>query len=258
MFSSAEHQLLYRVANAPILQFPYPHIYVTDVFPAEFYRRLRESLPPRDKLKSLKDMGRVNEHYPDTRWALPLTPDDVESLPPPYRDFWYETAGWLLGGRFAQLVLSKFGAFIEQRFPDAHSREFRAEALVVQDETNYELKPHTDAPHKVLSFLFYLPESDALRHLGTSIYLPKDPSFTCPGGPYYESAGFDRLMTMPYVPNALFAFLKTPQSFHGVERVSEQNVRRDLLLVDIKTKVAPPPAQQPAPPGAPPSVKFSF
>ena len=35
--SDAELQLFYKVANAQILGFPYPHIYIPDIFPADFY-----------------------------------------------------------------------------------------------------------------------------------------------------------------------------------------------------------------------------
>jgi hypothetical protein len=47
------------------------------------------------------------------------------------------------------------------------------------------------------------------------------------------------MLTMPYVPNALFAFMKTPNSFHGVEPIQEPQVQRDLLLYDIRAETAP-------------------
>ncbi len=254
MFSSAEHQVAYRVANAPILYYPYPHIYVRDVFPKTFYENIRQHLPPRTALKSLKELGRVNDKYLDTRYVLPLTPAEVGQLEEPCRSFWDETASWLLGGRLGHVIMTKFADFVKQRFADTDTRNFDVEALLVQDQTNYVLQPHTDAPHKVLSFLFYLPADDSKSHLGTSIYVPKDPAFVCAGGPYWEPGGFERVSTMPYLPNTLFAFLKTPQSFHGVERVEDPGVRRDLLLLDIKTDVtSPAPPQQ-----AKPAVQFSF
>jgi hypothetical protein len=38
--SDAELQLFYKVANAQILGFPYPHIYIPDIFPPDFYNAL--------------------------------------------------------------------------------------------------------------------------------------------------------------------------------------------------------------------------
>jgi hypothetical protein len=81
--------------------------------------------------------------------------------------------------------------------------------------------------------LFYLPKDESQSHLGTSIYLPKDPKFTCEGGPHYSFENFTRVVTMPFKPNALFAFVKTNNSFHGVEPVLDPDTKRWLLLYDV-------------------------
>jgi hypothetical protein len=255
MFSSAEHQLLYKVANAQVFNYPYPHIYINDVFPADFYQGLRQHLPRREALKSLVSTGRVGKDYSEARWVFPVTLEGVETLSAPYRNFWHTLGTWMLSGRFTRLALSKFAPYIMEQFEDPQSLEYHHEILVVQDETSYSLGPHTDSPQKVLSFLFYLPPDDSQQHLGTSMYVPRDPSFKCPGGPHYGFDRFERVMTMPYVPNALFGFLKTDHSFHGVEAIKEQNVKRDLMLFDIRAT-----ARIPMPPPATPelNVKFSF
>ncbi len=257
MFSSPEMQLVYRVANAPIQMFPYPHILVQDVFPEDFYGELRRHLPPRTAYKSLKAMGRVGRDYPDTRAVLPLTPHEVAALSEPYRSFWETTASWLLGVGcpFGSIVLQKFAPLLTQRFADPSAVEFHHEVLVVQDRTDYSLGPHTDSPSKVISMLLYLPADASMPHLGTSMYVPKDPSFTCPGGPHYEFDGFNRVLTAPYVPNTLFAFLKTPNAFHGVEPIAEPNVERALLLYDIAVKAVP---AAPPEPEIKPRTQFSF
>ena len=69
------------------------------------------------------------------------------------------------------------------------------------------------------------------------------------------------MMTMPFLPNTLFAFMKTHNSFHGVEPIQEIGVRRDLLLYDIKVANAPGSGQQQAVTtgqAASPAAKFSF
>jgi hypothetical protein len=38
---------------------------------------------------------------------------------------------------------------------------------------------------------------------------------------------------MEYRPNTLFAFFKTDRAFHGVDRISDANVVRDLLLYNL-------------------------
>ncbi len=81
--------------------------------------------------------------------------------------------------------------------------------------------------------LFYLPAGASDPGLGTSLYRPKDPDFTCPGGPHHPVDRFERLRTVAYRPNTLFAFPKTHNCFHGVEPVPEGAVR-DLLFYDIR------------------------
>jgi len=261
MFSGANLHVLYQIANAPIKPFPYPHIHVQNVFPPDFYRELRAHLPPAQAYQNLKALNRVSAGYPDTRLVMVVTPENIQALPEPSRSFWSTTAQWLLGGAFGQVMASKFAEFLAQRFGDLGQTRFHDEALLVQDYTTYSLGPHTDSPAKVLSFLFYLPPDDSLAHLGTSIYVPKDPRFRCPGGPHHRFEMFDRMMTVPFLPNTLFAFLKTDNSFHGVEPIQETGVRRDLLLYDIKVATAPemrPPRPATTEQAASPASKFSF
>jgi len=48
MSSGVDLHLLYKVANAPVASYPFPHFFVQDVFPADFYARLQTMLPDRD------------------------------------------------------------------------------------------------------------------------------------------------------------------------------------------------------------------
>jgi hypothetical protein len=245
-----ELEVLYRIGNAQVREFPYPHIYVPDIFPAGFFAELRSNLPPQETLKTLGELGRVTgTGYPE-RGVMPVTPQSVAALQAGPRGFWERTAQWLLGPRFGSTLISKFAPWLVQRLGDLRSVRFAWEALIVRDRTRYTLGPHTDAPSKALSFLFYLPADDSMAHLGTSIYLPRDPAFRCAGGPHYPFEGFERMYTARYVPNALFAFMKTDNSFHGVEPITDPGVQRDLLLYDVRAEVQPPPQQ--------PGTKFTF
>jgi hypothetical protein len=104
---------------------------------------------------------------------------------------------------------------------------------LVRDFTNYAISPHTDKPSKLISLLFYLPADASMRHLGTSIYAPNDPEFRCDGTAHYRFEDFKRAAAMDYVPNALFAFLRTDQAFHGVPKIGDANIERDVLLYNI-------------------------
>jgi len=222
-----------NIAAAPLHLFPYPYIYVQGVFPPGFYGDIQRHLPPSDLLMPLQQARGVRG-YPQ-RFVLELLPERMAAVPEPYRGFWSALAGWMLGGAFAQRMLDKFSATIDARF-SGQQPEFGDEALLVNDRTHYSLGPHTDAKSKVVSVLFYLPGDGRLEKHGTSLYVPKKPGFTCQGGPHYLFDGFERIATMPFLPNTMFAFVKTDHSFHGVEPIADPGVSRYLLLYDLRVK----------------------
>jgi len=77
-----------------------------------------------------------------------------------------------------------------------------------------------------------LAPDDRARPLGTSIYRPKDPDFSCARRTNYPFEEFIKVGTAPYMPNSLLAFLRSDRSFHGVEPLSVQDTGsgpRDLI-----------------------------
>jgi hypothetical protein len=244
--SSAEEHVLYQIANAPMREYPYAHLYADNVFPEDFYSQLRAHWPSSSSLVSLGDTGRVPKGAYPERFILPFSQDALQKLDEKRRPFWLEFGDWFLSSRFMSAVIDKFERPVRARFGnDIYRNSYSAESLVVRDHTNYSIGPHTDAPHRLLSMLFYCPDDDSRRHLGTSIYLPNDPDFRCAGGPHYPHRRFRKVKTMEYRRNSLFAFIKNDHSFHGVDPIGDQQVERDVLLYDIR--VEQPPSAEPAP-----------
>jgi hypothetical protein len=252
MYSNAELQLTYKFANAPIFQFPFPHFFIEDIFPKDFYDELQRNLPDPSLMLPIGEVRPVRGF--NERFVLELGGKQVQSLPEEKRGFWTDFAAWLNAGRFGHLARWKFQHWIDLRFKDGPPPNFYTEAMLVEDITKYSLGPHTDSPKKVVTMLFYLPKDTSQAHLGTSIYVPKDPSFSCPGGPHYPFERFMRLHTMPFLPNSLFVFLKSNNSFHGVEPVTDPDIRRWLLLFDVYNA---PPSQSPKIEAAPASRTHS-
>ena len=255
MSSSAELHVAYKVANAPVKLFPYPHFYIENIFPADFYQSLQASLPDPSAMLPIADVRPVKGYK--ERFVFELGGAQLATLPESKRVFWDELRKWLIAGRFGQVVLNKFGQYLEQRFGKDQVSLYD-EALLVQDITNYKLGPHTDTPRKVVTLLFYLPKDESQKHLGTSLYVPKDPNFRCPGGPHHKHDQFERIWTNPFLPNALFGFLKTDTSFHGVEPIGDEDCRRWLLLYDIYVHETQRAKAEPTGSAAASKTKFSF
>lgn len=234
------NQLAYKILNAPLLTYPYPHIYVPEVFPPEVYAEIQRQIPHPDAMLPISQARPVKGYK--ERFVQDIS-GPMDELTDEQRAFWRGMSETLRAGAFRNLMVERFRPFLKARFADQAVKLYD-ETLLVEDLTNYALGPHTDTPSKAVTVLFYLPKDLSQAHLGTSIYVPKDGKFRCKGGPHHKHADFERVATMPFVPNAMFAFVKTDNSFHGVEPVTDPDVRRWLLLYDIKARAIE--ADQPA------------
>lgn len=240
MFSDVKLHIIYNIANTQIRTYPFPHIYVREIFPDGFFAELQRNLPDNEGYTVLVDSGRVGKGY--SRARLSLFPSDLDKadLRPAQRDFWQSVFETLGDSEFVSCVFDRFRTQIEQRFvgTDGVRRGLKVwhETFLMRDLDTYSLGPHTDNTSKLVSMLFYLPKDDSAQELGTALYLPKDRSFTSEGGPHLEFEDFDHVRTVPYARNVVTAFPKSATCFHGVEPVTGVNKQRDILFFDLKGK----------------------
>ena len=97
MSFDAESHVLYRIANAPILRYPFPHFYVADVFPADFYRELRARLPELAALQApRRDRHRAEGRYPSASCARSST-RTRSRVAAGEGTFWSELEAWPMG-----------------------------------------------------------------------------------------------------------------------------------------------------------------
>jgi hypothetical protein len=253
MFLDAEVHTAYEFGNSQIRGFPFPHFYLKDIFPTDFYQKIQKNLPATSDLWPIEEKRPVKGYK--ERFVCCFDDESLSSLASEKSIFWREFRDTYLRGAFGSLLMNKFHELIAERFEGRTDLEFYDELLLVHDVKNYHLGPHSDSPRKVITVLFYLPCDKDHESLGTSIYLPKDSSFQCPGGPHYKHEDFIKIKTMAYSPNSAFCFFKTNNSFHGVEKLTEEGYGRWLLLYDIYVK-----NPEPSPPSFEPSspVKFSL
>ena len=210
MTDPVEH-VIYKLRNAPVSRYPFPHFYAENVFPDDFYWNLLKNLPEDEKYSGDSGTGIYNNRRFAVLDALEF--DEFKS------------------NHFASSLLSIFPQDFHTRFPDGKAK-FSTEWRLVRDEKGYQIGPHTDAKWKVLSLLFYLPVDNSYPDAGTSIFVPEDHKFECAGGPHYNKQGFLKAWTAPYKPNSCFGFWKTSNSWHGVDEIGYK-MRRDVLLYNI-------------------------
>lgn len=243
---NSEEHLIYKLMNTPIYDYPYPHFHATSVFDDITYNDILTNIPDDENYMALNETLRTGattsdpskptkklDSYKD-RFIIEMETASLIKLPEHKRDFWIQFSEWFLGEYFLNSLLIKFKPYIEKRLMGYQgNKKVRATGLITRDKTGYSIGPHTDAPRKLLTLLFYLPSNNDLRHLGTSIYKPKGDKFICEGGPHYKFDRFDKVITAPFIPNSLFCFFKTNDSFHGVDLIIDENIERDLLIYNV-------------------------
>lgn len=211
LFYYLEDYVKDALTRIPPYDKPFPWFYAQNVFPREFYDLLQRELAFKDDFHFEKFANRTF----------------ADSLGIPELDF-------MQSADFLRFVLKLFPDAVRARFGSGQ-HQFSREVRLIRDQQHYKIGPHTDAPWKVVSLLFYLPPDDSLREYGTAIYVPRDPTFTCEGGPHYPFEPFEEVWRAPFLPNTCLGFFKTNKSFHGVPPIPVP-VRRDVLLYNIYTK----------------------
>lgn len=222
-----------RLRECEVVLDPYPHYFLDHVFPEEYYQALLRHLPSSNVYENLFEVTTLKLDHFRHRDQRDLVDGWTESLPPKYKEFWDDFNDWFLGPDLAKAVLHSFAEQLRARFGDENSwPEVSVESQLIRHRAGYFLGPHSDLHTKLVVLLVYLPPDESAAHLGTSIYRPKDPNFSCPNSAHYPFEDFVRVATAPYKPNSLLAFVRSDFSFHGLEPLSEQDVttcNRDLI-----------------------------
>lgn len=230
MDESILHHIMYRLANAPIHSYPYPHFFIKEIFPAHYYQEILDHLPDTAYYQSLATSGIVSSGTYKERFILPLKDEALSQLPFDRCVFWNAFIEGLNSSLWIDMLLEHFGHYIKKRFGSHYDKvQFSSVAELLRDKTNYSIGPHTDHPVRVLTILFYLPSNQEQIHFGTSVYRPRNPSFECEGFSHHPFAHFVNVQTAPFYPNSAFGFIKSERSFHGVEPIQEEHIERNLL-----------------------------
>jgi len=234
MFPDLDATLIQRITDAPTERDPFPHCIIDNIFPDEFYHSLLEHWPAANLFGSQATTGRVTSGAYKERMVFEFAPERLARLDDPRREFWRQVLHMLLDFGLNRSILDKFHDDIATRFfPQEIPTEAVGDLCLVSDRIGYALGPHTDAPSRLVSLLFYLPADSRLKHRGTSLYRPIVANFRSDDGRHHPFHLFHRIRTVDFVPNRLLLFPKTDRSFHGVERIEDLGTDRRLLLYNI-------------------------
>lgn len=218
--------LVQRITLTSTKTDPYCHFHTEQIFPEEFYRELIENIPDTSSFSRF-------DAYPQ-RSCFTLQKENLEQLSFTYFLFWHNFMTTIGSLNFANVLLKKFQPQLKERFGEnTPITKMGVDISLIRDQAGYSIGPHTDHPSKILTLIFYLPISHDQNHLGTSIYIPKDRSVKYSGHEHHSFKEFDKISTIPFIPNSVFGFLRSDCSFHGVEPIQTQEKERISLSYTI-------------------------
>lgn len=233
-FSEAQQHLLHRIIHTPAGKWPHQHVFVDNVFPTSFYQQLRQHLPPTEAYTALSLTNKSSDQSYPMRSGFFLDTEHAGRVEPHIAAFWHRVYTEVFSKSFVEAIVHHFSDDINTRNA-AEGVDWPAiihkEMYLIRDTRSEGVKVHTSDRRNLVTLLFYLPEDNRYIAHGTTLYRPKEAAFRCWGGRHYPFAVFEKVTTTSYQPNALFMFVKSNNSFHGVEPIDTENIRRDLMLL---------------------------
>ena len=191
----------------------------------------------RDRYIQINKTGSVSKDYSEERYIFNITPESFEKFDSDQKFFFGQIVTSLMSVNFFESIINKFNNKIDK--VDPNNLDLRIS--LVKDLTKYNLGAHTDTSKKFITFLFYLPEDDSHKHVGTSMFKPKEINNTNLSGEKHFSDKdtkelFDEVKLAQFLPNSVLIFPRTELSYHGVSSINTGAYERNLLLLNYYHK----------------------
>lgn len=226
-----QHQTFYfqkKSEDILIEKYPFEHFELDKIFADDFYMYLKWLMPNAESMKSLRELNLVSQLYSPERYAL-LIKTERQS----YTFLHKAIKNKSILHQFIKLhkwMADSFFPIIAHKFNVPMSYITHDEFLYVIDKTRYKFGPHTDSHTKVISLLFYMPDTAEFPERGTHLLIPKNKEFKDSknlGG--YGMDLFDIYKTTKFIPNNMLAFKRSDQSFHSVSELLDTTERKLLM-----------------------------
>jgi hypothetical protein len=226
--------LIERVESIPLARDPFPHIGVTEFLPPDIYAAMLANLPPRDMYEPfqyhkhhLQDGSSNRRRFVfDNQWLL--------RLDQPRQELWFAVRSALGSAELRRAVYRKLAPGLTFRYgcdeQGAASLPGYALPELFHEVSGYRIAPHPDTRKKVVTMQISLAADAEHAHFGTEFYRRS----MQPAHWLREPRGFEVVRTMPYVPNAAYAFVVLNslrlKSWHGRSTLPQNTVERNTIL----------------------------
>jgi hypothetical protein len=222
--------LLALLARTEVIDEPFTHAYLEQVFPEALYDDLLAALPETERY----DGGRKksNDGY-SMRYNFQLNRENLSRLEEPSRSLWTGASQALYSPEFQRALLEKLAMGLTRRFSIDRDRVGQVavwpRAALYRDLPGYEIAPHPDTRRKIITMQLFLPPDDARQYLGTCLYRQRLVQGLLGRG------RFERFKQFPFRRNSGYVFVVCnsplrPKSWHGCEKTPSEGGLRDTLL----------------------------
>jgi hypothetical protein len=233
--SSAD--LCYSIMNGRVREYPYPHCFLKNIFENESLAALNRYFPREGEMLPLGiATGNPNYQSDNLRAALDVADESqLLRLGADSREYWSKFHFFFTEQSVLRLLLSKYrDAVLKHPFCDvilAPETKLKVWFYLQSDSSQFTIAPHTQDPSEALVILIYLPQQDNSVRSGTTIYVPES-GCERPDMGYARAQrdDFVNVRTAPYLINSGMTFVKTLNSWHGVEPLAEDGGRRSIYI----------------------------
>jgi hypothetical protein len=215
---------------------------VDEVLPQQLLARLRRDLPAIQQLHTMADSGWHNVSQYARRSSRAVTELDGVT----------DEAAWRAVDRTLRdtaveaALMRGFAPWMDEAVRSRLNRPLRKDVRLDCDDAESLLAPHTDAPSGFIKSVIYLAARTCDASLDTLLYVPVDARERCTRlfserGDFcdddyrHERLEDHRLAArIPFRPNRMLSFLRSPNSLHGLASVAATAAPRYLLSLHFK------------------------
>jgi hypothetical protein len=223
-----------KIKKATVCADPFPYLFSPKLLPSNMFTAVNKFYPSIDMMGAMPGSRTGNPYAHQHRRLLALNKESLAGMEKEQKRF------WKLFSAYIQILSPKLLKALPQppsgqHFVTAKPEEIKTRIDLWSDRGGYQITPHTDAPHKLATFLLYCSSDPSLASEGTSIFTPRDPAMACWQGRQWPMDQFEEVYRAPYGANHLFGFRKTDKSFHGKLPVAESTQDRRTIAITIQT-----------------------
>lgn len=222
-----------KLSSATTRSSPFPYLYLDKLFPNALMQAINNHYPTVEQMAPMPAQRTGNLYAHKHRRMLSLNDEALEAFDRPFIDFWVQFYR-LIESISEPLLMALPQPSDDQKSAKVDYSAVRPRVDLWSDQGGYQIAPHTDAPHKIATFLLYCTDDPALTDEGTSVFVPKREGFRCWAGRQWEMDDFIEVYRAPYGPNHLFGFRKTDASFHGKLPVEESIIARRTIAITLQ------------------------